>query len=175
MVFLVKIGLLLFMNNYIIFDFNSNSSTRKWKIVDDVVMGGKSNGNFNLTTEGHGHFWGYVSLDNNGGFSSVRHQFNSIELNSKTKVILKIKGDSKKYQFRIKNNINNFYSYIFDFQTNGQWQTLELPLNKFTPSFRGRVLNQPNFDHQKISEISFLIANKKNESFNLLIDQIYLQ
>jgi hypothetical protein len=32
------------LSSHIIFDFNKNSSISNWIVVDDVVMGGKSNG-----------------------------------------------------------------------------------------------------------------------------------
>ena len=43
------------------------------------------------------------------------------------------------------------------------------------PSFRGRKLDEPNFYHESIEEITFLIANKQNEDFKLLIDKIELK
>ena len=42
------------------------------------------------------------------------------------------------------------------------------------PSFRGRKLDQPDFDHKQIEEIAILIGNKRNEKFQLLIDKIEL-
>ncbi|MDG2228330.1 MAG: CIA30 family protein [Flavobacteriales bacterium] len=45
-------------------------------------------------------------------------------------------------------------------------------LKDLYPSFRGNKLNKENFNESSIEEISFLIANKKNESFKLLIDKI---
>jgi hypothetical protein len=163
------------MNASVIFDFNSEANIYNWKIVDDVVMGGKSNGNFNLNEDGFGHFWGEVSLENNGGFSSVRYRFKSKKLTSKTKIVLTVKGDKKTYQFRLKNKRRNYYSYIYNFNTNGEWQTIEFLLSDLSPSFRGRKLNQKNFNHNQIEELAFLIANKKNENFNLLIDKIELK
>lgn len=163
------------MNASVIFDFNSEANIYNWKIVDDVVMGGKSNGNFNLNEDGFGHFWGEVYLENNGGFSSVRYRFKSKKLNSKTKIVLTVKGDKKTYQFRLKNKRRNYYSYIYNFNTNGEWQTIEFLLSDLSPSFRGRKLNQKNFNHNQIEELAFLIANKKNENFNLLIDKIELK
>ena len=44
-----------------------------------------------------------------------------------------------------------------------------------SPSFRGRKLEEPNFFHKSIEEVTFLIANKKNEEFMLLIDKIELR
>ena len=60
------------MQSTIVFDFNTNSSLAAWKVVDDIVMGGRSNGKFEMSDDGHGVFHGAVSLENNGGFSSIR-------------------------------------------------------------------------------------------------------
>ena len=43
------------------------------------------------------------------------------------------------------------------------------------PQFRGRQLNMPDFNHGSIEEMAFLIANKKNESFELAIKSIKIQ
>ena len=56
-----------------IFDFNNTSNINSWRIVNDVVMGGKSSSTITINNEGHGQFSGIVSTENNGGFSSVRH------------------------------------------------------------------------------------------------------
>jgi hypothetical protein len=71
------IALFFFMNTQLIFDFDKNSSIKNWVIVDDVVMGGKSSGEFTLNKDGVAEFKGKVSLENNGGFSSVRYRFNA--------------------------------------------------------------------------------------------------
>ena len=49
--------------------------SNRWNCLKgtDVVMGGKSSGSFALSPEGHGVFKGAVSLENNGGFSSLRY------------------------------------------------------------------------------------------------------
>ena len=93
---------------------------------------------------------------------------------SKQLLIIRLKGDGKKYQFRIKDDIRSYYSYISTFSTSGEWQEIEIPLNEMYPSFRGRRLNLPNFSQDNIEEIAFLIGNKKPESFRLLIDKIEL-
>ena len=78
------------MNPHIIFDFNKQSDLKNWIIIDDVVMGGKSSGSFELSAQGHGVFKGSISLDNNGGFSSVRYQFKKTLIKEFTKINLKI-------------------------------------------------------------------------------------
>ena len=66
----------------LIFDFTTQSNIQDWVITDDIVMGGESSGTFSLDTEGNGVFSGKVSLENNGGFSSVRYRFNKLNVNS---------------------------------------------------------------------------------------------
>ena len=73
-------------NNTVIFDFDKDSNLKNWKIVDDVVMGGKSSGHFELNDDGHAVFYGNISLENNGGFSSVRYQPDRIELNKALRI-----------------------------------------------------------------------------------------
>ena len=40
-----------------------------------------------------------------------------------------------------------------------------IPLKDLYPVFRGRILDIPNFDSQRIVELGFLIGNKKPEKF----------
>ncbi|MDB9990161.1 CIA30 family protein [Flavobacteriales bacterium] len=163
------------LSSFIIFDFNKNSSISNWVVVDDVVMGGRSTGNFKLNKDGNGVFYGNVSLDNNGGFSSLRHGFNKLNIEKFKTLVLKIKGDGKNYQFRIKHKSSDYASYITSFSSSGEWQEIEIPINSMYPSFRGRKLDEPNFSHESVEEITFLIANKKNEDFMLIIDKIELK
>jgi hypothetical protein len=159
----------------IVFDFNKESTISEWEIVDDVVMGGRSNGDFRLNNKGHGEFSGVISLENNGGFSSVRYRFKKNDIANYSKFILKVKGDGKKYQFRVKSNQYDYHSYISTIQTDNTWQTIEILFSEMYPAFRGRELNMTNYPGRKMEEVAFLIGNKKKESFNLQIDKIGLK
>tara|TARA_B100000787_G_scaffold164747_1_gene147815 strand:+ start:47 stop:319 length:273 start_codon:yes stop_codon:yes gene_type:complete len=90
-------------------------------------------------------------------------------------VVLKLKGDGKQYQFRVKTNSKDYYSYITTFSTSGKWQEIEIPLKDMYPGYRGRKLDQPNFSSDYIEEIMFLIGNKKEENFKLLLDNLELK
>ena len=68
-----------------LYNFSQNSSRSDWQVVDDVVMGGRSDGGFYIDENGNGVFEGKVSLENNGGFSSVRHSLH-VKVGSQTKV-----------------------------------------------------------------------------------------
>jgi hypothetical protein len=159
----------------ILFDFNTESELHNWVVVDDVVMGGRSTGSFSLTPEGHGLFKGQISLENNGGFSSVRYRFDSKLVGEYTKVKLRVKGDGKSYQFRVKSSVGDSHAYVAIFKTTSTWSSTEIPFATMYPSFRGRKLELPNYPGQSMEEIAFLIANKTAETFALQIDRIQLE
>ena len=156
-------------------DFNSNSDLKDWRVVDDVVMGGRSDGALYLNEEGNAVFEGKVSLENNGGFSSIRYRFPEKKVSGYPKVKIRLRGDGKRYQFRVKPDQSDRHAYITYFQTTGEWQTVEITLSEMYPTFRGRQLDMPNYSGNKLSEIAFLIANKKAESFRLELDRIELE
>jgi NADH dehydrogenase [ubiquinone] 1 alpha subcomplex assembly factor 1 len=163
------------MQQFILFDFNKEANIRNWNVVDDGVMGGLSAGSFRINESGNGVFTGTVSLENNGGFSSLRYFFSQLETDNHSKFIIQLKGDGKNYQFRVKSQVNEYYAYISDFKTTGDWQTIEIPFGILSPSFRGRTLNMPNYPGKLLGEIGFLIGNKKAESFQLEIDKIVIE
>ena len=155
-----------------LFNFSKGESIKNWRIVNDNVMGGISTATFNLSKEGHGIFQGKVSTENNGGFASVRYIMDEMNIKETTTIKIKVKGDGKNYQFRIKNKTSDYFSYITTFSTNGEWQVIELKLKDFYASFRGRKLEIPNFDKSAIGQAAILIANGKDEAFKLEIDII---
>jgi hypothetical protein len=163
------------MNPVTLFDFSKQSDISAWRVEDDVVMGGRSSGHFELTPEGHGHFYGKVSLENNGGFSSVEMRMNPVTVSPDQYVVLRVKGDGKRYQFRFRKNTSDYYAYIHYFDTSGEWEEIRLPLKNFKPHYRGRTLDRPDFDGNQLVSARFLIANKKPQDFSLKIDHIRIE
>ncbi|MGB5553645.1 MAG: CIA30 family protein, partial [Flavobacteriaceae bacterium] len=139
------------------------------------VMGGRSAGSFYVDEDGHGIFKGHVSLENNGGFSSLRYRFKKMNTAAYTKIVLRVKGDGKPYQFRVKAKASDYYSYVSQFKTANEWETIEISLSDMYPAFRGRKLDIPNYSNDGIEEIAFLIGNKRTEDFILMIDNIALR
>jgi hypothetical protein len=158
-----------------IYDFSRQSNMNDWSVVDDVVMGGRSEGTMALSEEGHGIFDGRVSLENNGGFSSVRYRRTSVNSEPYSKFRIHVKGDGKNYQFRVRSQLSEYQSYVYEFSTSGDWQVIDIPFNQMYPSWRGRKLDMPNYPGKEAREFSFLIANKRNENFRLEIDRIWME
>ena len=171
MKFLVILILFATMNT-VFFNFSKISDISNWRVVNDTVMGGVSNADFKLNEAGNGEFTGHVSLENNGGFSSVQYAFNALSVSPEEVIEIRVKGDGKTYQFRVKDRTATRHSYISEFTTAGAWQTLRIPLKNMYPQFRGQRLRRPNFDKDQIEQITFLIGNGKEQDFKLLIESI---
>jgi NADH dehydrogenase [ubiquinone] 1 alpha subcomplex assembly factor 1 len=172
---LLMISMMFQDSSSTIFDSKKVKDLSNWYVVDDGVMGGLSRGELTINDSGHCLFKGYVTTENNGGFSSIRYGFNKKSVSEYKYVILKLKGDGKSYQFRIKDNSRQRYSYIATFNTSGDWETIKIPFSEFYPGFRGYKLEKPNYSGDVMEEIAFLIGNKVKESFALEIDKIYLE
>ncbi len=159
----------------ILFQFTANTDPSSWTVVNDGVMGGLSKGSLTISDEGHGIFHGVVSLENNGGFSLIQHRFASLNVKKYNSLVVRLKGDGKNYQVRLKTNASDYFNYAINIQTKGSWETISIPFEKMIPQFRGRLLNMTSFPGEQIEEVAFLIGNKKAEEFRLEIDKIELK
>ena len=159
----------------VIVDFSMDSDLSGWEVEDDVVMGGRSKGMFSIDHAGNAIFSGDVSLENNGGFSSVQHYFGSIDVARYRTACLRLKGDGKRYQFLVESDRNDRHYYVHEFQTGNDWQIVEVPLAEMYPVYRGDRLDIPNYPGQTMAQVRLFIANGKPESFRLEIDKIWLK
>ncbi len=153
-------------------DFDRNNLLN-WNIVNDSVMGGRSQATLKLVDNTYADFKGYLSLRNNGGFSSIRAYYPPDLANIKS-ILLKIRGDGRKYNFRIRDNNNSWASYTQSFETiEGKWIEKELKIDDFYPVYRGYNLkDMPLPSEIIIKEIGIMLSDKTEGSFNIDIDWI---
>lgn len=162
------------MCQHVIYDFNNESNLSNWVIVNDDVMGGISSCQMSVDKDGNGVFEGQISTAYNGGFSSIRLKLDKVEVKEGAYFQIRLKGDNKNYQLRIKTNQRDYYSYVIPFKTSTEWETITIALSDMYPSFRGQKLAMDNFRDDYFEQITFLVGNKKNETFKLIIDSILL-
>lgn len=146
-----------------------------WTIVNDGVMGGRSASNLELTESGTAAFSGYLSLENNGGFASTRAIFDRLDLSEFDGIALRVKGDGRSYQLRIRTTGRfDGVSYSSEFATDaGEWTEVFLPFSQFRPTFRGRTpRGMGPLDPSSIRQIGFLIGDKVQGPFELEISWI---
>jgi NADH dehydrogenase [ubiquinone] 1 alpha subcomplex assembly factor 1 len=159
----------------LITDF-SNFARQQWIIVNDGVMGGKSSSRFQINSFGNGVFMGNISLENNGGFASVKNH-EPLNLTGYDKILLTVIGDGKRYSFRLQTGTGgnaDEWSYEHTFVTkNKEWSTVELNLHRFEPTYRGRTIEDaPPLNPENIMRYGFLISDKQQGSFRLEIEKI---
>ena len=158
----------------IIEDFTKNGLLN-WNIVNDTVMGGRSQAQMSVRNN-TAEFTGYLSLANNGGFSSVRAYYpnNLFDINS---IVLRVKGDGRKYSFRVRAENNSWVSYTQSFATEkGAWQEITLNIEDFYPTYRGYNLRDiPKLSESIIREVGLMISDKVEGNFKIDIDWIKVQ
>ena len=158
----------------ILFDFQTATNAAAWQVVNDDVMGGVSTSSFRLTN-GTAVFHGEVSLENNGGFASVRSLPARHDLAGCDAFVIRVRGDGRRYKFTARTD-RSFDSPIYQasFPTKpGEWEELRLPMKDFVPTFCGRVLSgQPPLDPAKVTSVGFLISDKQAGPFQLEVASI---
>jgi monofunctional biosynthetic peptidoglycan transglycosylase len=154
-------------------NFTGAADEPEWAAVNDGVMGGLSQGGPRI----HGgilHFAGILSLENTGGFSSVRTRPGSYNLSTTKAMLLRVMGDGRTYQLRISTDARHRgsrISYGADFPTKaGEWLEVTVPFATLTPSHHGRQLDGPPLDLSKVEEIGLLIGDGRAGDFALAVE-----
>lgn len=157
-----------------LFDFATAATSGQWYIVNDGVMGGVSRSqgeidNAVLT------FSGVVSLENNGGFASIRSQAVDWQTGTATRLLLRVRGDGKLYRFQLYESVNGI-AYEAFFQTvAGEWIDVTIALSDFQPTFRGRVIDRPPLNPASLSAVGIMLQDKQSGTFQIEIDSVRLR
>ena len=143
-------------------DFSNPNTLRDSWIVNDGVMGGVSQSSLRQDVDGM-FFEGLVSLENNGGFASMR---SSIRFPQGTQLIeLFAKGDGKRYKLVLRTELAPRVTYVADFIALPTWQTYRFNLSQFKSTFRGRDVNAPTLSFSDVIDFGILISNNQAGSF----------
>jgi monofunctional biosynthetic peptidoglycan transglycosylase len=159
----------------LIYDFEGQDTAARWVRVNDGVMGGLSQSHLYLTQEGTALFAGTLSLENNGGFASVRTYPADFGLEGYAGLTFRVRGDGRTYKLRLRADDNlDGPAYEADFETAADtWITVQVPFDDLRPTFRGRLLrNQPKLKGAALRQVGFMIADKNPGPFQLEIDWI---
>ena len=157
-------------------NFDQQREAQRWFAVNDGVMGGVSYSTFRIEA-GVGCFIGEVSLDNGGGFASIRREPDHFEksLAKSNGVTLCVRGDGRAYQLRLKSTaLDDASAYRVTFTPpQGQWETMTFTWDRFEAVRRGTLLNDaPPLTADSIYQLGFLIADRTAGPFRLDIASI---
>ena len=147
-----------------------------WRIVDDRVMGGRSRGKMAISADGILSFSGNLSLENNGGFSSVRSGNVTLDLSDAEGLIVRVKGDGRTYEAHL-STLARFRGGEITFvgmlpTKKGEWTEVKVPFSELEGDFRGRRLEDAKFDPSEVRRITLELVDKKPGAFELQIDWI---
>lgn len=157
-------------NQKLIFNFNAPESGKTWVSVNDNVMGGISDGKFKITQEKTLFFYGSLSLENNGGFASLRCIPTQLGLKKNDSLCFKAKGDGREYTVNLYTNKRlTAFSYRQSFKTkNNEWVEISLPLEKFIATSFGKVIPKAEpINPSEIESLGFMIGDKKPGAFQI--------
>ena len=150
-------------------DFTNPKTMGDCWIVNDGVMGGVSQSALRQDAQGM-FFEGQVSLENNGGFASMRSM---VQFHKGTQLLeLVAKGDGKQYKLVLRTALAPRVNYAANFIAEPIWQTHQFNLNQFKPTFRGQAINAPTLSFADVVEFGILISNNQAGPFAIQLKTI---
>ncbi len=158
-----------------LFDFSGADAAKEWQTVNDGVMGGVSDGKFKITDKKTLEFYGTLSLENNGGFASVRSKARKLGLQKGDVLVARVRGDGRDYSMNlyVPKPLTAF-SYRANVKTKkDEWIEVKLPLDKFEATSFGRVVKDAGpVDPAEVNALGFLLGDKKAGPFKLEVEWI---
>lgn len=157
-----------------LFQFDQTDAAKNWQTVNDGVMGGRSVGRFKISEEKNLEFSGTLSLENNGGFASVRARGSNLSLKKGDVIVARVRGDGREYNFNVyaQRNLGG-YSYRQSFQTKkDEWIEVDFPVGKLVANWRGRRFPNEKLDPSKVTGVGFQLGDKKPGPFKLEVEWI---
>lgn len=161
-----------------LFDFGGATAREEWQTVNDGVMGGVSDGKFAISDAKTMKFYGTLSLENNGGFASVRSRGKMLGLEKGDSLVVKVKGDGREYSLNLYLNRQQFaYSYRAPLKTKkGEWIEAKIPLDETVATFFGRTMKEAGpVNPKEVNAIGFLLGDKKPGPFEMEIEWVRVQ
>jgi NADH dehydrogenase [ubiquinone] 1 alpha subcomplex assembly factor 1 len=158
----------------VLFSFEEKNAAQQWQAVNDGVMGGRSDGRLKITDNKTMEFIGTLSLENNGGFASVRTRASTLGLKKNDILVAKVRGDGREYAFNLyTSSRSTAFSYRTPFQTKkDEWVEVELPLDKFIATSFGQIVQNQPLAADAVTGVGILLGDKKAGVFKLEVEWI---
>lgn len=148
----------------------------RWRTVVDGVMGGRSTANIAMAEPGVMAFTGNLSLENNGGFSSIRTAVTGTGFADADGIEINCLGDGRTYTLNVScSNVRLMAgSYQQSFETTaGEWTTVRLSFDDFVLYNFGReVRDAPELARNLIESVGVTLSDKNEGDFEIRIRSI---
>lgn len=156
-------------------DFSDASVAKQWVSVNDNVMGGISEGGFRISEDNTLVFSGNLSLENRGGFTSIRTRPKDLNLDGYDTIALRLKGDGRIYYINLMNSSRSAASsYRAPIKTKkDNWQEVRISLKDFVYTSFGRIVARAApLKAKDVQSLGITLADKKEGPFRLELSWI---
>ena len=155
-------------------DFTDASVAGQWRSVNDNVMGGVSKGAGRITKDNTLEFSGTLSLENRGGFTSIRTRPADLNLSGYDRLALRLKGDGRTYYVNLMTSSRSAASYRLAIKTKkNSWQEVRVDMKDFRYTSYGRIREgAAPLNAKDVVSMGITLADKKAGPFRLEIDWI---
>jgi NADH dehydrogenase [ubiquinone] 1 alpha subcomplex assembly factor 1 len=155
-----------------LFLFTGDQPSPAWGSTNDGVMGGLSKGSAELVEHGM-VFSGVLSLENNGGFSSIYIR-DDFDLSDASGICLKVLGDGRTYQLRLEGDAVYRERWPVSFRGTfetvvNEWIEVVIPFDYLEQTWRGRELSGYEFSKDDVRRLSLMLADKQRGEFSLKV------
>jgi NADH dehydrogenase [ubiquinone] 1 alpha subcomplex assembly factor 1 len=153
-----------------IFEFDAPRAT--WFVRNDGVMGGVSRGTVTVQN-GVLVFSGRIRLDNGGGFAGIRTTLGRYDLSRASGIVIRVRGDGKRYALQLGDNLVRGVTYRMDFNTvAGQWTEIRAPFSALRATRSGEFVRVAPLSTNRVAFFGFITRHGRAEPFRLEVDWI---
>ena len=155
---------------------NLSEKNQEWVLLSDNIMGGVTKSKIEYTNNSV-LLSGNISLDNYGGFSSIKTKYKSFDLSKYMGIKIKFKSTNQKFGFTLEDNQNwtqPNYKYEFSAKKDDTWEEVTI----YFKDFKEIIIGEPTGNLMKskslknIVRMGIMTSEKKEGSFTIEVDYI---
>ena len=155
----------------VLFSFDTLSEA-DWRILNDGVMGGRSQG-YGMIENGVLRFFG-TTVTQGGGFTSVRTPVD-LNLDGYDGIELLVRGGGRSFQVEVSDDTSwrgRRVSRRAAFETGKDWTRVRIPFAELRSSIFGRSVDAGNLNTAAITGMGIYIADGQDGEFTIEIESI---
>jgi hypothetical protein len=155
----------------ILFAFDT-ADEAAWEVVNDGVMGGRSQG-FVSVEGGALRFTGTL-VTQGGGFTSVRAP-RVIDLSGQSGLELRVRGSGRQFEIELNDGVRTFGRNISrraPFPSSPEWTVVRIPFTALRSTIFGQSVNAPPIDLARIQGVGLYMVDGQDGPFRLEVDYI---
>jgi len=155
---------------------NSTEKNQEWLLLSDNIMGGVTKSKIEYTSNSV-LLSGDISLDNYGGFASMKTKYKSVDLSKYIGIKIKFKSTNQKFAFTLEDNQNwtqPNYKREFSSKKDDTWEEVTI----YFKDFQEIVIGAPTGNMMKLKSLKNIVRmgimtyEKKEGPFSLEVDYL---